>query len=822
MFAAILPKETTNLFSNPSGEFGTSGWTFVESAVIGTSSAFQQFGAWSIDVAPGLNGTCGVQSPAWTASNGSAYSVQARIRGVNGVPYRMAVANSVGAGFISGGTITFTGGGTWHHYSIAFTEPTGAARTLVVTKNASGDVNHFYVDGVQSELGSITTYIDGDQPGGTWTGAQHASTSIRSGQYRGGGSVIALADLGLSVDQFPGAGMPPIEDSAQSYAITDGAQFQRQRAAQRKFTLTAKPIVGTSLGDFHVTRRTLIDVFKPDLVTPQQPIRFLYVGGQGTVQVDAYYDKGLELGNMDGIIAENAAISFNAYDPYWYAPTQQGTTLSPRTNIGSVNYIAKRSPYGVWGTLGAVGTTVQTATGGTAIIRTLTINSGGTVYIGGRFGSVGGTAYPNTGIYNPSINTFGTLLGGTVTAAGTVNAFALSPNGTLYIGGAQLDDAGGTSARGISYWNGAAFGTLGPGTLNFGAGPADIFSLLYSPLGSLFIGGLIDRAGGTVVGDICFWNGGFGSLIGDISGVSGVDDNVWALSYTPNGRLYMGGQFKFVGGTAGTAMGFWQNNAFGTMGGVSNGSVFALAQSDNQTLYEGGEFGNLGGVSALRIAKWNGVQQAPVGSGANTSIYALAQDPSNDNIIAGGPMGAIGGLIMRGGLAAWTGASWTRGDIDIQFPGGVYGTVFAIASAPDNTLYIAGRWFGTQNAASVGTIVNSGRSVVYPTLRVRSLATSGTVEFYQMVNTLTDEAIYFNTALLPGEQAVLTLQPGQRSYQSSFRGNIFGQILPGSNLASFALRPGINYVSFFSNSDQIEASLYWTPRSWSIDSGTIF
>src|SRR5260221_107665 len=145
-WGAIIPSETTNLPANPSGEFGTTGWTFVESAVIGTSSAFQQFGAWSIDVAPGANGTCGVQSPAWTANNGSAYSVSAYIRGANGIPYRMAVANSSGVSFVSGGTITFTGGGTWARYTIAYTEPTGASRTLVVTKNASADASHLYID----------------------------------------------------------------------------------------------------------------------------------------------------------------------------------------------------------------------------------------------------------------------------------------------------------------------------------------------------------------------------------------------------------------------------------------------------------------------------------------------------------------------------------------------------------------------------------------------------------------------------------------------------------------------------------------------------
>ncbi len=140
----------------------------------------------------------------------------------------------------------------------------------------------------------------------------------------------------------------------------------------------------------------------------------------------------------------------------------------------------------------------------------------------------------------------------------------------------------------------------------------------------------------------------------------------------------------------------------------------------------------------------------------------------------------------------------------------------------DKTLYVGGDFVGTTYAASIGTLVNTGRAAVYPVLRLRNLHATGTARLYQLLNTTTGAGLYFNYIMLPGEQALLTLQPGQRSFQSSVRGNIFGVIIPGSNLATFNLLSGTNYISFFSDQDSLEASFFWQPKGWAADSGTVF
>jgi hypothetical protein len=829
LFGVILPIAETNIALNASFEQGNAGVVAIQGATLGTTSQFQRYGAWSLKVTPSSNGTSGAILGTYQVSAGTTYSVSVWAFVESGVPMRLGVGDSNGLNLQTNGTTTFTGGGTWQWYPCPGLSEGGAATRSVVLQKSSGNSQlSYYVDGLKISpwtdgIDRVTSYVDGDTGGGTWQGAQHASASYRSSQYRGGGSIIALADLGLQVDQSLGVGVPPIEISAQSYAVTPGAQFQRQRPAARQFTLTAKPMVGTSLADFHVTRRTVYDALKPDLVTPQQPVRLLYYGAQGTQQIDAYYQKGLELGNMDGPIAEHLAIGFTATDPYWYAPVQQGTTLAPRTSLGSVNYIARRSPTGQWGTLGANGSTVINAPSGITTITALAVNPGGTVFLGGNFGTVAGTWSPHVGMYFPQTNRFGTLQGGTLDVAAGNGAYAIAfnPAGTAFIGGNFLTAAG-TRASGIACWSGA-FGTLQGGTLNLAGGI--VWDLLYSPLGTLFIGGQFDNIQGTANSrNIAMWSGAFGSLGGTVGRTVG-SAVVQALAWGADNRLYLGGDFFLVNGSIGTSVAFWKGGAFGTMGRIgedTNRTVRGMAIGLNGQLYAGGNYTQTSSGSALRASAWNGVQHSALGNGLNNQANAVLADPVTGNVIYGGAFTGAGSINAPASYAVWNGATWILADVNFIGAGFSNGTINAMALGNDRSLYVAGDFAGTAQAASIGTLVNVGRAEVYPTMRLRNLSATGTARIYQLVNTTTGDGLYFNYVMQPSETALLTLQPAARSFQSSSQGNIFGLIMPGSNLASFRLLPGTNYVSFFSDNDSLETSFFWQPVGPSIDSGTVF
>jgi hypothetical protein len=820
-WGVILPLDDTNLATNPSYERGNAGVVAIQSATLGTSSQYQQFGAWSLKVTPNSNGTSGAMLGTVTTGNGTTYSVSVFARVESGVPMRLAIGDNAGLNLTSG-SVTFTGGGTWQWYSCAITEAAQGTRGVVIQKTSGNSVLPFYVDGLKispwsDALDRQTTYFDGDF-GGTWQGAAHASASFRTGQDRSGGTIIALADLGFHVKAAPGAGMPPIQNSFQSYAVIDGAQFQRSRAAQRGLTLVSEAVSGTTMQDFHITRQRVIDTFKSDLVTPQQPIRFLYVGGPGTMQLDAFYDSGLEEGNRDGPMAETMALKFVAADPYWYAPTQQGTTLAANLSLGSVNFMARRSPTGQWGTLGSNGTTVGYSFGG-HIVTSLLANSAGTIFFGGLFGTVAGTLSPMLGMYYPSTNRFGTLTGGTIPHnAGGVYALAQNPNGTLFFGGLFTNIAG-TNNNHIGQWAGA-FGTLTGGTLSPASG-GQVNALLFTPSGTLAVGGIFGTAGGTArTGNVTFWTGAYGTLgFGGVGTNVGETVNSLALGLD-NQTLFIGGGFGNVGGSVGTSVGFFRNGVFGTMGALrfagGLGLVNAMAIGANGVMYEGGLITQINAGTVNTVASWNGVQHQALGIGVAGLVRSIAIDPITGNVLVAGSIGQAGSIVTASNYAGWNGASWLLPDISVGT------SIYALEYALDNSLYIAGDFSGLASCAAIGTAVNAGHAAVYPTLRLRNLSASGTARIYQLVNTTTGNGLYFNYTMQPGEQATLILQPGERSFQSSAFGNIFGKILPGSNLASFNLLPGTNYLSFFSDNTSLEASIFWQSRGWSSDGGTVY
>lgn len=816
-WALLLPVERTNLVTNPSFERGTAGWGTIQAGTIGTTSAFQQFGAWAGSIAPTSNGTTGAMGPTFTAGDGTRYTFSAYVRGQSGIPYKIGVGDSNGANVV--GTTDLTGGGTWHRYSGTWVESGGATRRFIIKKGGDADTGAIYIDGVQVEAELLSTYIDGDQDGCFWIGAPHASQSIRSGTYRGGGSIVALADLGLKPDQHVGIGMPPQEITGQSYALLPGAEYQRSRSGERPFTITFKPILGTTQKDYHITRRTIINALKPDLVDPQQPVRFWFTGGQGTMAIDAVYAGGLELGEMNGPMAEEGAIRFIAHDPYWYATTQEGTALAGRVALGSSNFIVKRSPLGVWGTLGVQGTTTN------ALINDLAWDGNGTVFVGGSFGSAGGTAARFITQYIHATDRWGTLIGGTLDFP--VFALARNTSGTLFVGG-QFGLAGGTTAVCIAQHINNAWGTLTGGTVSSTSSPR--VEVIYpSQTGTLFVGGVFVGVGGTATRAIAqHVNGVWGTLAGGTLATAATSAEVYAITQSTNGTLYIGGLFGSAAGTANANnIAVHINGSWGTINGGAVGDDATIFVNDfaigpNNLLYVGGQFATIGGITAANIAAWNGVLMSALGngipSGGTANVQTLAID-QNANLITGGQytQGSAGNIAVPDSGAVWNSYTWLP--LDINITGNAAFNKLLYTS--DKTLYAAGSFIGTAQAAAVAQVVNTGLGEAYPTVKVRTTGT-GTVRMYQIVNTLTGDGIYLNYAILPGEEITLKTRPGARSFTSSAFGNILGKVVPGSNFTGFRLVSGTNYISLFCDSGSVAASIYWQPRSDSVDGGTTY
>jgi hypothetical protein len=794
----VVPAERTNLSSNPSFELGTIGYSGTGSPTLGTSSAGQAFGAWAVTA---TGATDGLGITATTASLGSGSAVQqsafVRITGASG--------GSVQVG-IGGTSFRTPVGSAWQRVSVGTVQTSTTTRTLAVQRYnaASGTL---WVDGVQTEYGSITTYLDGDQDGCQWLGQPHASQSYRNAQARTGGTVMPLAALGLRAETSPGIGAGPVINISQPRAVLDGAEYQRTRNDVREFTLTAT-ITGTTTADLHQTRRRVLDALNVGRTSPQAPTRFFYTGADGTVQIDAAYAGGLEM-NDAGVISDVAAARFTAFEPTWESVFDQGTALSPQVSIGSVAFLAWRDPQGRWGTFGAAGTTMGatgTAVGGAAVrIYDINVERPGTIIVVGGFGTAGGTVTTNIARY--SNGAWGTLGGGP-----NSNTYALKWSadlGTVFIGGAHVG-IGGTTTRAVGQWTGAGFGTFTGGTLTSSIGNPTVYDLELAPDGALIVVGDFVTAAGTASPNIARYAGGaWGTLNGGTLASAG---DGYAAAPFGNGNLAVAGDFGGAGGT--TVVDFaiydFARSAWGTYGVGINADYTAVAVTPSQDVYAQ----SVGTTYRLR----------PGGAQALTGMVGASPGAGEGGLLAFPDgrvaVGRVANLYTTLtdilGYAIWNGYSWTPPDLYVS--GVLQNRVDALALDNQGTFYIGGQFIGPGTAAAVTSVYNNGMSEAYPVLRMRNTG-SGTARLYQLLNTTTGDDIYFNLITYPGEYLTLDLTPGARAFTSNTRGNLISSVLGGSNVATWKLLPGTNWLSFFADSASIRADLYWRPRHWSADGG---
>lgn len=804
-YSVIIPVgDRRSLNTNPSFEIGTSGYGTITSGTIGTTSGVQAFGAWAGSWAPGNNGTAGVLAPTFTAGNGTAYTWSFYGSFPVGSTFIVGMGDSAGANY-QAGTLVGTGGGTWHRYVGSYSESSGGVRRLAIRKNNSAVVTANYIDAVQYEAGSVTTYIDGDQGVGyTWDGQPHASTSLRSASVRTGGSVYSLGDLGFTVLDAQGVGMPDVNVVVQDYGYLDGGFYQRTRANSRSFVLTGL-MSGTTWQGLHALRQQVIDAIKPDLTPNPQPFRILYTGAGGSMQIDCVYDSGLSYGGWNGF-AEQAAIRFIAPDPYWRTITEQGTSLAAYTSIGSTNLFAYRDLYGRWGTLGQNGTTVITDIGGNRRITSLAYNTNGTLAFGGNFGSVGGTANNQMiGFY--AGGTFGTFTGAAFIQV--VDSLAWNSSGTLYVGGGRFTGSGAFTRFANGGW-----GTVADGTIDQSSRVYDI--QLYGGTG--FVCGDFTFAGPASAGtnaNLAMFTTTWGSLNGTINntcyGLAMVNDT---LIITTDGGAANGTTIS------NQRLATFRNGNFGSIQGsigpVPAGGMRTVEALPSAQFVAAGRFPQVNGIDAFNIMQSNmsgfTTMGLGIGSGTNLLIDVLKVSPAGQLWLGGSFFSSGSVIAFPDGLARYTGASFVPGDIDLP----TNARVSAMAFTPDGGLYIAGSWQGTAIAASVIPIAINSGAVSYPTLTLRASAT-GTARIYQLNNNTTLDSLYFNLVLQPSEVVTVQLTPGSTGVISSFRGNVLNALIPGSNLAKWRLSPGTNYVSFFADTTTLQADFFYRSRFWSND-----
>ena len=299
--------------------------------------------------------------------------------------------------------------------------------------------------------------------------------------------------------------------------------------------------------------------------------------------------------------------------------------------------------------------------------------SGDTIYVGGRFWTIGNIRANHIARWDGS--SWSALGSGT---NGSVRALAV--NGTdVYVGG-YFTSAGGIPANNIAKWDGISWSALGSGlTLDsspYGPGTYGVIALAVSGT-DVYAGGNFTSAGKLSAAHIAKWDGSAWSTLG--SGTDGLVDAI-ALSGTD---VYAGGSFTTAGGIPTNKIAKWDGNTWAALGSGMDSSVYALAVRGTD-IFAGGWFTTAGGVTANRIAKWNGSAWSALGSGTDGSVSAIAV--SGTDVYVGGEFTTAGG-IPANNIAKWDGSAWSA------LGSGTDGEVHAIAVR--GTEIVAGGWFTT-------------------------------------------------------------------------------------------------------------------------------
>lgn len=309
-------------------------------------------------------------------------------------------------------------------------------------------------------------------------------------------------------------------------------------------------------------------------------------------------------------------------------------------------------------------------------------SSGGDVYFGGHFSSVGGTSGVGSGIPASNIARWNgriwSALGDGI--SGQVHAIAIDGS-NVYVGG-EFTSAGGVNALNVARWDGANWSAVGGGV-------NDVVRTLVVHGGNVYAGGDFSMAGGNGANLIARWNGSAWFPLGNGLGNSG---SVRAIAFVGS-DMYACGTFNFQDAALNTVRTIarwdgvnWQR-LNGDLGTNFDTDAYAMAVIGND-LYVGGTFLTAGGIDAKRIARWNGSWSAvgPGISAAAIGIFTMVTDGTD--LYVAGQVNGTGG-VTTGQPMKWDGANWSG------LSPGIFGALNVNGLAMANgELYVGGSFLG--------------------------------------------------------------------------------------------------------------------------------
>lgn len=452
----------------------------------------------------------------------------------------------------------------------------------------------------------------------------------------------------------------------------------------------------------------------------------LYVGGYfataGTARANsiARWDPQAEAWSAIG-----AGLSNGQYTAYVYALAFVGNTLYAGGDFTSSGQTALRK-FARWtgtawedvgGGLGRVNWDESFLPEGPSEVRALAAR-GTDLFIAGRFDAVAEGRANGLARLDTEAGTFHRVGGGvgsgwSYESAGSAVALAVDAD-RVCVGGrfdrVGLLDGANAAANNVACWDGAVWNTLGDALQRQWG--ADVKGLAFVGL-DLVVTGTFDTAGGEQARHLARWDGAAWHEVGGGLGSDGafvVPDGA--------GGFFVGGGFDAVGDNFGALRiarwhgGTWHALGQGLAYSTINAYLYAVTRS-GERVYVGGGQTHAGGVPTANLSAWDGTRWHALGSGTNGTVRALATAPEG-TVYAGGDFTVAGGQSANY-VARWnpTTEAWS------PLGSGTSGRVHALAVAPNGDLYAGGefrtaggvevkyvaRWDGTAWHA-LGTGVN--------------------------------------------------------------------------------------------------------------------
>lgn len=300
-------------------------------------------------------------------------------------------------------------------------------------------------------------------------------------------------------------------------------------------------------------------------------------------------------------------------------------------------------------------------------------------------------------------STLGEVTGGEVEA---LEARDFGAGAALYAGG-TFDTIGGVAARGVARFDGVAWSALGSGI----EGRVRALALYDAGQGPrLYAGGRFQAAGGVAAANLATWDGAGWIEVG--GGTAPWSPTISADVITLEvfdlfgaTKLYVGGDFAFVGGQPAISIASWDGAAWSALGAglslITNpGRVQALARFDGgagPALFAAGLFLAPGAQLPLGIARWDGQQWSHVG-GANTfpdpvehRLHVFDDGDGPELVLGAGRIATQNGEFH--GVARWDGTRW-RG-VGPGLPGNVI-CLSVYDDGAGRALYCGGDFAGSE------------------------------------------------------------------------------------------------------------------------------